>query len=137
MSEQQRKQRTITLTGRAPVKIYDDEWPEVAVGEYTDHDNQYECQANRKWKMVLRVRQHTDGRAIVYGVYEYRTAWQGERNVAAKAGLLLGAEDDIAAAISTVGETIADAASEAGYDFGAHVSEAVRDCIADLPAEQL
>jgi len=55
--------RTITLTDRAPVKIVDDEWSIIA-GD-SDHDGQVESQANHIW--WIKVRQHADGRRIVYG----------------------------------------------------------------------
>ena len=131
------KTRTITLTDRAPVKIQDDEWPVIAHGSYSDFDNGYEFQANRTWKLSIRVRRHADGRAIVYGVYDYSTAFQGERGFAARAGKLLSAGDDIVGAIRTVGRTIAEEAEGAGHEFGAHVAVAVRECIADLPAEPI
>lgn len=132
------KTRTITLTDRAPVKIREDEWPIVAHGSYSNHDNQYESQANRKWKCDVRVREHEDGRAIVYGIYDYDTAFQGERGFAAKAGALIGASTDRVSAIRSVGETLTESAVEAGHeDFVAHISAAVRECVADLPAEEL
>ena len=65
MSDQESKTRTITLTGRAPVRIREDEWPVIASGSYKDWDNQYEFQANREWKASIRVRQHPDGRKHV------------------------------------------------------------------------
>lgn len=135
-----RKQRTITLTDRRPVKIYEDEWPVIAHGQYRDHDNQYEFQANRKWKCDIRVRQHADGRTLVYGVYDYDTEVQNERGFTARAGLLLdGARPTarIPEAIRTVGATIAAAATEAGHDAGAHISAVARKCIAALPAVEL
>lgn len=132
------KKRTITLSGRAPVTISEDAWPVIAHGSYRDHDNQYEFQANRTWKCDIRVRRHEDGRAIVYGVYDYTTAFQGARGFVGKAGALLDASADLGAAINDVGRTLTLAALEAGHDdFAAHISAAVRDCVADLPAEEL
>ena len=129
------KTRTITMTGRPPVKIREDQWPITAHGEYSDHDNQYDFQANRKWQCDIRVRQHADGRAIVYGVYDYDTAFQNERGVCAKAGELLDSADEIIAAIYSVGTALMSATE--GHDFGGHISAAMRDAIADLPAEEL
>ena len=57
------KIRTITLTDRAPVQIDEAVWPRIAYA--TRHDGEVECQANHKWH--LTVRQHADGRRIVYG----------------------------------------------------------------------
>lgn len=134
------KTRTITLTGRAPVKIREDEWPQIAHGSYRDHDNQYEFQANRTWKCDIRVRQHPDGRAIVYGVYDYDTAFQNERNFVARAGVLLdgaSVSSRIPDAISAVASTLIAAAEEAGHNFRSHISACERECISDLPAVEL
>lgn len=135
------KYRTITLTDRAPVRIREDEWPQIAHGlRHSEWDNQYEFQANRTWRCDIRVRQHPDGRAIVYGTYDYDTQFQSERGFRAKAGEYLdGARvhDRIPGAINSVAETLRSAADEAGHDFGAHISAAARECIAALPAVEL
>lgn len=107
---------TITLTDRAPVTIVKADWPIVATAK--DWDNEHECQANRTWR--LTVRQHADGRAIVYGVYD--SAWQHERDL--RAGQLCDADANLAAAIREV-------ASDCGCE------RIVPACIADLPAEVL
>lgn len=129
-TQEQPKTRTITLTDRAPVKIREDEWPEIAAAK--DWDNQHESQANRRW--TLRVRQNRkDGRTIVYGTYS--SQFRNERGAAA--GELLtppsGAEikedewyvwDEIPAAIKRV-------AARCNCE---HIAD---ECIADLPAEEL
>lgn len=109
---------TITLTRRAPVTVSKEEWPIIASAK--DWDNQHECQANRTWK--LTVRQHADGRALVYGVYT--TQYQGEKD---KRGgeLLEGANPDIPAAIGRVADYL-------GFDCGL-----ADRCIADLPAVEM
>ena len=112
------KIRIITLTNRPPVRIMDADWPLIAKG--WDGDNRaIPQQSNREW--TIRVRQHADGRSIVYGIYD--TAWQGEANMAA--GELLAAGDDLVSAIRRVGADI-----EAS-------DRAIRACIADLPAETI
>jgi len=132
------KMRTITLTDAPPVRIREDDWPVIAHGAYRDHDNEYEFQANRRWKADVRVRQHADGRMIVYGVYDYDTVFQGERGITIRAGVVLDAGADPVSAIRTVGETLDEALAEAGFDaLTPQVSEATRDCIADLPAVEL
>lgn len=108
---------TITLTDARPVTIVKADWPVVASAK--DWDNQYESQANRTWKLF--VRQHEDGRAIVYGVYD--TSWGGEDS--RRAGALVPADGDIIGAIKSVGEYL---------DFDRNL---VDQCIADLPAEEL
>lgn len=113
------KQRTITLTDRAPVKIDEEAWPLIASAEW--HDGQVRCQANHEY--TIRVREHADGRRIVYGIYD--TTWQGGQG--RRAGYLLPDADMAATvrAIEEVSERIGDAHG---------VADA---CIADLPAEEL
>lgn len=145
MSTSETKTRTITLTNRPPVRIREDQWPVIAHGSYSDHDNQYEFQANRKWKADIRVRQHEDGRVIVYGVYDYDTAFQNESGITVKAGEVIEPGADVVAAIrevgdtmiAEVGDTMIAATDEAGHDFRRHILAAVRDCISELPAVEL
>lgn len=107
---------TIILTDRAPVTVTKDKWPLIA--EAKEWDSEHESQATRIWK--LSVRQHDDGRTIVYGTYWSR--YRKERGL--EAGELLPAGDDIPATIKRVAtncrcEKIADA------------------CISDLPPVDL
>ena len=101
------KKIVAVLTGRPPVTFAPSEWPLRASSDYKNHDGQVECQANRTWEGRIRARQHADGRWLVYGVADYSSNWQNERNVSRKAGALLPA------------------------------SELARDCVADLPPEEL
>lgn len=122
--------RVITLTGRQPVSIDEELWPVVAMASDSDHDNQYECQANRKWSWAIRVRRHANGRAIVYATYQYSTQYQGERDEIAKHGDYLDANctmDDICRAIENVASRMP----------GERWDELAAECIADLPAEAL
>lgn len=134
------KIRTITLTGRAPVKIKENEWPEIASGAWTDHDNQYECQANRTWKMSIRVRQHADGRAIVYGNYDFSSQFQNESSFVARCGQLVPIGCGLPAAINDVAVALrgrlADADGNAAEGLR-HIQAVVSECIGELPAEVL
>lgn len=132
MTTTERKQRTITLTGRNPVRIYDDEWPVVAEGKgdsYGGNDYSRYQQALARGECdeyAIRVREHADGRAIVYAVFDAAEAWT--HNESRRGGELLPAEStlaDYAAAIRRVGEdcNIPDSV--------------IRECTADLPAEEL
>ena len=129
--------RTITLTDRPPVKIDEDNWPVIASAKDYEHDGQVECQANQKSSWWIKVRQHEDGRTLVYAGYSYDTNWQNARSLAHKHGQRLpsGPVDDICHAIKSV---CAD--MEAGEHDGDDASRWKRlgdECIADLPAEDI
>lgn len=112
------KTRIVTLSNRAPVKIREDEWPVIASSSWCDNP-QIPVQANRRaW---LKVRQHDDGRTLVYGGTE--SSWQGERDL--RSGVLLDKGSDIAAAIYHVAD-----------DLG-HVDDLAAEAVGDLPAEEL
>jgi hypothetical protein len=130
------KTRTITLTARPPVTIDEDHWPVIASSGWGDYDNQYEFQANRRADAGLKVRRHADGRTIVYGTYRYRTQFQGEDDVYAAAGSLLGDDSDVAAAIATTTDQLSsyDSLPENWQPDWRLLAD---ECIADLPAERL
>jgi hypothetical protein len=111
------EQLTITLSDRRPVRVDKDAWPIIASDD--EHDGQVRSQANRTWKLI--VRQHEDGRAVVYGIHD--TNWQGAHG--RRGGELVEADGDLAAAIRRVGERL---------EFPETLIEG---CIADLPAEDL
>lgn len=127
--------RTITLSRRQPVKVNEDDWPVIASASDKEWDNQYECQANRISKWYVGVRQHEDGRAIVYATYSYSTNWQGARDYSARHGQLLAADADICAAIREVCGDMA--ASEHNGEDASRWAQLADDCQADMPAEAL
>jgi hypothetical protein len=138
------KTRTITLTDRPPVQIREDLWPIIAMGDANDDDADGRGnRPTREWTRTIRVRQHQDGRAIVYGIYHYDTAFQGEAGASARRGVLLTAAtpDQIIAAIRVVGDDLATAEADAAIDDARkdrrQWRRAVQACIADLPAESL
>lgn len=116
----------VTLTNARPARLSTDRWPLIA--KASTHDNQYEFQANNVW--VIKVREHSDGRRIVYGWHDSGNGgcWAGFR--ATYGGFripsLAGGPDHVAtiAAIRKIGELIGDESLAA-------------ECIADLPAEDL
>jgi hypothetical protein len=120
----------VTLTGRRPVSISHEEWPVIAVAKYSDHDNEYEFQATRRWKGQIKVRQHLDGRTLVYGTDEYDTQWRHEDNYEYKAGEMLDKDDDIPAAVLRVGHAL--------VERGAcnTLLELAHECISKLPPVQ-
>ena len=85
------RKRTITLTNRAPVQITQEDWPFLA--SHSNKISGYDWEVN--W--FLGVRQHDDGRAIVYGTYAALTT-QGDTHV--KGGYLLEAGQDINIALA-------------------------------------
>lgn len=139
------KTRTITLTDRPPVTIREDDWPILATGSADDDDSDGRGnRPNREWTRTIRVRQHEDGRAIVYGIYDYETAFQGASGAAARRGTLLAAPvtpDQIIEAIRAIGDELAEAESDAAIEESRKDSRqwrvAVQACIADLPAVTL
>jgi hypothetical protein len=125
------KTRTITLTDRRPVKIVEDEWPVIAEAE----DDSYQGDPGRYGQAAgqgeidtykLKVRQHADGRAIVYGIVDAAIAPWGQPAGGEdwRGGELVPPGADLAAAIRRVADD--------------HLPDSViRACIADLPAEEL
>ena len=112
------KVRIVTLSSRPPVKIKECEWPVIASSSWCD-DPRVPQQANRKaW---LKVRQHADGRTLVYGGTE--SNWERERSL--RSGLLCPKGSDVAKAIYQVSE-------ELGYK-----SELAADAVGELPAEEI
>lgn len=129
------KTLTIALTGARPVKIKDDEWPVIGHGWFSDHDGEFDFQANCRWKCDIRVRANADGRAIVYGVYEFRSAWGDERNFETRAGVLTDF-DHIPDAITEVALTMCEAAKIAEHGHSC-ILECATECTTSLPAVEL
>lgn len=127
---------TITLTRRPPVTILKEDWPVLASAHYHDYDGEHEFQANQHWKGRLSVRQHEDGRAVVYAVCEHSTNWASGRGYQQRAGDLLPAGstlDAIIEAIRAVHARITVVDEDHAQDWALLADE----CIADLPAETL
>ena len=106
--------RTITLTGRAPVRITEEQWPMVAIAEHAAWDNQYRFQANRTWDGWVRARCHADGRVLVYGCDAYASQFPDDAGYEIRAGYLLEAGADVCAAIERVAATIIAAGGGVG-----------------------
>lgn len=124
------KKITIAMSERAPLKIDPEIWPLIASAKA--HDGQVECQANRV--RVINVREHADGRRIVYG-YLARgnggmpAGWRG-----AQGGFLISADDRAAYSEAYEIETIRAIRRVAGIIDDDQLGD---ECIADLPAEEL
>ena len=143
------KTRTITLTDHPPVTIQEDAWPIIAEAKVevnrrgTTPLPPYECAA---WWLI--VRQHADGRTLVYGVADAPSrGWPTHGCVNWKGGVLLipgeiharhlglpargdeGATEGLVSAIKWVGACLCDE--------GGAPANVVRECIASLPAEPI
>lgn len=125
---------TITLTDRPPVKITKADWPILASAEEREHDGQYEHQANRRSEWRLIVRQHADGRAIVYGIFSHDTQWQGERDLDIRGGEMLPEGADIPAAIRRVAAALEARLPNSQHWSEGRFSQLAHECTADLPA---
>lgn len=131
------KTRTITLTDRPPVTIREDAWPIIATGSI-DGSNFDPATPNPEtecWDDTIRVRQHADGRALVYGVSRYEREY-GSGDYHHRAGELLTDATQIVAAIRRVGSTLRDMVGAGAVTPGA-IRRAEDECIADLPAVEL
>ena len=124
------KKIKITMSERRPLSIVEDEWPLIASADW--HNGQVECQANTIRR--IKVREHADGRRLVYGFARAGNGGQhaGTRNpeggflVSAKVGYPVpsAVDDETVRAIRRIGGILGD--------------DALADeCIADLPAEDL
>jgi len=132
------EKRTITLSDRPPVTVNEEDWGFIAVVRDSEHDGQVEYQANSKSKWFLGVRQHDDGRTIVYATYYYSTNWQNARDFSAKHGVMLPKDcttDDICKAIKEVANRMESC--EAADEDNKRWSSLADACIADMPAEEL
>ena len=118
-----KKTLTIIMSETVPVKIDPDQWAVIASVE--TWNGEHKCQANHL--RTIKVREHTDGRRLVYGVLESGNGgvpigWRG-----ASAGFLFDADaesTDIIRAIRRVAGVIGD-------------DRLGDECIAELPAVEL
>lgn len=137
MSTTTTTRRKITLTGRQPVSIVEDEWPVIAQAVTEDYDGQIRAQSTRTTDASIRVRRHADGRALVYAVHDYDTQWQHERGYVVRHGRLLDADVQDADIADCIRAVASDMSRDVGEDAVVSWSALGRGCIADLPAEML
>jgi len=118
---------TITMTNRPPVKIDKDKWPVIASSK--SFQGEHEFQAN--WKKKLTVRQHADGRTIIYGVYE--SSYRDSRD--RRAGEMVQSDGTTADLVGDTAPIIEAIIRVAGYlEFDRQLAD---ECIADLPAVEI
>lgn len=132
MTTTDQKKLTITMSERRPLTIVSAEWPVIARGEW--YSGQYDFQAfDGCW---IQVREHADGRRIVYG---YAGDWDGggrPDRESRRGGFLVPGVDGQ----PDEQETVRAIRRVAGVIDGvAHVGDSVQDaankCIANMPAE--
>jgi len=143
-SKQEPRKRTITLTGRPPVRITESEWPILGRSyEAVDSCNGTPLPDYQRVRWTLTVRRHADGRAIVYGVASPpENGWPTHGCVDWKGGVYLGDGDPMTGAgRGEVSMTdILNAVQRVGTDLigmGGAPERIVRECIADLPPEEV
>lgn len=114
------KRIEITLSERSPVRIDPEQWPVIA--HASTHDGKVACQANTEWE--IKVREHADGRRIVYGSCTAGNGGQYAGFRPSFGGWIITPDEDTVRAIRRVAGLIGD------DDLGA-------ECIAELPAEEI
>ena len=113
----------IVMSERRPLTINPELWPVIASADWYNGEHEFQANSIRR----IKVRQHADGRRIVYG---FQTAGNGGQHIGTRnpeAGYLLPAgadEDETIRALRRVGGVIDD-------------DGLAEECIADLPAEEI
>ena len=121
----------IILSNRAPVRVCHDEWPIIAHATETRQERDGDPGTIARYK--LYVRQHSDGRAIVYGSYALSSASRWARHY--DAGLLSRSEE-IPATIEAVATDLERLSDADPWDHQVFPGLA-RRCIASLPPVDL
>ena len=126
---------TITMSDRSPIKIVAADWPVIARADW--HSGSHACQANEEaW---LKVREHEDGRRIIYSDRDSGPGGMAIGYRGTAAGYLIGAPNahDCTYGVArerAATETVRAIRRAAGVIDRPELGDA---CIADLPAEEL
>lgn len=122
--------RTITLTDRRPITIDEEKYPVIALAKY--HDGQVECQANRKWTIIVREPLDSSARRIVYGIYD--TNYQNSTSL--RGGYIIDLDGDANGDAKTLDRLTVEKikAVAAHINAPSHLTDA---CIAHMPAEEI
>ena len=122
--------RTITLTDRRPITIDPDKYPVIASAK--DHDGKVECQANRKWTIIVREPLDSSARRIVYGIYD--TSYQNSTSL--RGGYVIDLDADANGDEKVLDRLTIEKikAVAAHINAPSHLADA---CIADMPAEEI
>ena len=119
----------ITLSDARPVSINPDTWPVIAAA--SAHDGKVQCQANTEWS--IQVREHSDGRRLIYSI---KTAGNGGQYAGfrdARGGFLLESRS-VWEQSKIEDETIRAIRRAAGIIERPDLAD---ECIGDLPTREL
>jgi hypothetical protein len=131
------KKLTIVLSDAPPVIVDAGVWPCIAVADW--YSGQHECQANEK--AYVKVREHADGRRIVYGSRHRGPGGMPINYEGAQSGFLVDCR--VSVGQGTLSDTLSDETTAATIRAIRRVAGAVdmptlgNQCIADLPAVEL
>jgi len=117
------KKIKISMSERRPVEIVAEEWPVIA--KAVDHDGKVECQANNVW--AIKVREHKDGRRLVYGWHEAGGGGQYAEFRPTYGGFLLDSSQGEEETVRSIRRVAGMIKRE---DMGSQ-------CVAALPAEEI
>lgn len=140
MTTTEKKKIAVTMSERAPLKLDPELWPKVAEAE--THDGKVQVQANTEW--YIRVREHADGRRVVYGAKQAGNGGQYAGFRGAHGGYLVEAVRDESRPREIdgmIGYTHPD--DDGTVRAIRRVAGIIGDdglgdeCIADLPAQEL
>ncbi len=129
------KKIKVTLTNARPVNIDPDLWPCIAEGSDRNFQGEYDFQANWMSKWSLKVRQHVNGCALVYGSYSYTSQYQDAHDYDIRGGMSIKPGGDLVAAIREVAADLESAVKDNMPDDAATFRRIARECIADLPPD--
>lgn len=124
------KKIKIVLSERAPVTISEKDWPVIAkadaFGDVSGGPARIQVQANQEW--FIKVREHRDGRRLVYGSNFRGNGGMPEGWKSSSGGFLLAGEKDMQTA------TVRAIRRVAGIINNDYLAD---ETIAELPSEEI
>lgn len=134
MTTTEKKTITITMSETSPVKIDPEQWHVIASADH--HDGKVVCQANNVW--LIEVREHDDGRRLVYGMHEAGNGGQYEGFRPTYGGYLFDEDghgsDDPKLRKEKETATIRAIRRVAGLIGDSKLGD---ECVANLPAQEI
>ncbi len=130
----------VPLSREPPITVDRREWPEIATGTYRWQDGDQKKGILQEISLVLKVRQHADGRAVVYGRFFYCDILKPRDLFLVHHGRFVEPGMDLVAAIQAVGGNLRTAMTEIGgpsAEEARRVSGVVLETIQELPPTRL